>query len=234
MTRQPPHPRDRPGQLLVGQGLRVADRRPDVRGLHRGLQALHPERADGLDLRLQQHAVRHAVHDVRRLHAGAGRARARRLRLHLPEAARPGGARPGAVPPVLRPGHPRADLRGIRLRRRLLAHRRALDRDRRGPARLPLQVGDPDRRRAGHAPGGGRDRPLHRVPAHRRLARAARGRRGDRRHRHAARAQRVRGRGVAARGDGGRARDRRGRAPPERHGRGVVHEQALKDDGRKP
>ena len=37
------------------------------------------------------------------------------------------------LPPLLRPGHPRPDLRGVRLRRRLLAHRRALDRHRRGP-----------------------------------------------------------------------------------------------------
>jgi hypothetical protein len=41
------------------------------------------ERADRLDLRLQQHAVRHAVHDVRRLQARGGRPRARRLRVHL-------------------------------------------------------------------------------------------------------------------------------------------------------
>ena len=47
----------------------------------------------------------------------AGRPRARRLRLHLPEAARPGRARPHPLPPVLHPRHPRADLRGRRLRR---------------------------------------------------------------------------------------------------------------------
>jgi hypothetical protein len=41
------------------------------------------ERADGLDLRRQQHDVRHAVHAVRRLHARAGRPRARRLPLRL-------------------------------------------------------------------------------------------------------------------------------------------------------
>ena len=35
-----------------------------VRGLRRGVQALHPEHADGVDLRRQQHALRHAVHDV--------------------------------------------------------------------------------------------------------------------------------------------------------------------------
>ena len=54
---------------------------------------------------------------------GARRTRARRLRLHLPAPARPGGARPRAVLPVLYPGHPGAHLRGVRLCRRLLAHR---------------------------------------------------------------------------------------------------------------
>ena len=154
-----------------------------LRRLHRGLQAVHPQRPDGLDLRLQQHAVRHAVHDVRGVHAGRGRPRARRLRLPLPAAAHPGRPRPRAVSSVLRPRHPGADLRGLRLRRRLLAHRRALHRDGGRAAGLPLQVRDPDRRRARHAPGSGGDRALHRVPAHRRVARAHRGRRGDRRHR---------------------------------------------------
>src|SRR3989338_3752507 len=211
-------PGRRPGQLLVGQSLRVADRRADPGGLHRGVQALHPQRADGLDLRLQQHAVRRVVHDGRRLHARGRRARPRRLRLHLHEAARPGLARPGAVPAVLHPRHPGADLRGVRLRRPLVAHRRALDGDGRGAARLPLQDRDPGGGRAGDAPGAGRDRPLRRVPAHRGLARAARGRRGDRRDRDAAVPQRVRRRRVAARGRRGRARDRRGRPPPQRGG----------------
>ena len=48
-TSAPLHRRD---QLLVRQGLRVADRRTDLRGLHRSLQALHSERADGVDFRL--------------------------------------------------------------------------------------------------------------------------------------------------------------------------------------
>src|SRR3970282_2297686 len=57
----------------------------------------------------------------------------------------PGAARPRALLPVLRPGHPRADLRGVWLRRRLVAHRRAFDRDRRGATHLPLPVRNPDR-----------------------------------------------------------------------------------------
>ena len=38
------------------------------------VQALRPEHADGVDLRRQQHDLRHAVHAGRRLHAGPGRA----------------------------------------------------------------------------------------------------------------------------------------------------------------
>ena len=121
--------------------------------------------------------------------------------------------------PVLHPGHHRAHLRGVWLCRRLLAHRGAFECHGGGSAHIPLQDGDPDRRCAGDAPGAGRDRPLHRVSAHRRLAGAAGGRRGDRRDRYSALAQRVRGRGVAPRRDGDGARDRRSRAPPQRHGR---------------
>jgi TRAP-type mannitol/chloroaromatic compound transport system permease small subunit len=55
--------------------------------VRRGVQALHPEHAHRLGVRRQQHAVRHALHDVRRLHAGAGRPRARRLPLRQHEAA---------------------------------------------------------------------------------------------------------------------------------------------------
>src|SRR5437870_2000506 len=214
-----PVPYDRRGQLLVGQSLRLADRGVDVRGLHRSLQTLHPERADRLDLRPQQHAVRHALHDVRRLYARFGRACARRFRLHLHEAARPGSARSSALFLVFPPGHHRADLCGVRLRRRFLAHRGTLRDHGGGTAALPFQIGDPDRGRAGDAPGAGRDYALHRVPAHERLACPPGGRRRDRRDRHTALAQRVRGRRVAPHRDGIGARDRRGRPPPERHGR---------------
>ncbi len=47
---------------------------------------------DGVDLRRLEHAVRHAVHDRRRLHAGAERPCARRLPLLVDEAAHPGDA----------------------------------------------------------------------------------------------------------------------------------------------
>ena len=58
------------------------------------------------------------------------------------------------------------------------------------------------------------------VPAHRRVAGAPGGRRGDRRDRDPARPQRVRGRGVAPGRDGGRARHRRGGPAPLGDGRG--------------
>src|SRR5262245_30755723 len=214
------HPRHRPDQLLVGQSRVLAHRGSDVRGVDRGLQTLHPQRADGVDLRLQQHAVRHAVHDVRRLHAGAGRTRARRLRLHLHEAAGPGLAGPDPVPALLHSVHDRPHLRGQRFRGRFLAHRRALDGHGRGTSRVPLQDGHPGRRRAGHAAGARRDRPLRPRDPHGPMATAAGGRRGDRRHRDPGRPQRIRRRGIAAGGHGRRQGHRRGRAPPQRHGRG--------------
>ena len=71
------HPRDRPDQHWSGKAFAWLIVALTFVVSHRGLQALHPERPDGVDLRLEQHAVRHAVHDVRRLHAGAGRPRAR-------------------------------------------------------------------------------------------------------------------------------------------------------------
>ena len=146
-----------------------------------------------------------------------------RLRLHLPEAARPGGARPRAVLPVLRPGHSGAHLRGLRLCRRLLAHRRALDRHRRGSADLPVQVGDPDRRRAGDAPGPGRDRPLHRVPAHRRLAARAEDVEEIDVIDSSSRTASTWTRNRAARRWSG-ARHRRSCAPPQRHGKASSRE----------
>ena len=74
----------------------------------------------------------------------------------LPAAAHAGQPRPRAVYSVLHSGHPGADLRGLRLRPRLLAYRRALHGDGGGAARLPLQVRDPDGRRARDAPGASR------------------------------------------------------------------------------
>ena len=56
----------------------------------------------------------------------------------------------------------------------------------------------------------------------RRMAEPAQGRRRDRRHRGATRAQRIRRRGIAQDRDRARARDRRDRAPA-RHGRGPEH-----------
>src|SRR5262249_21208908 len=69
------------------------------------------------------------------------------------------------------------------------------------------------RRGDGHAAGPGGDRPLPRVPAHGGVALAPGGRRGDRRDRDAALAQRIRRRGVAAPGRAPPQRGRRDRAP---------------------
>ena len=62
------------------------------------------------------------------------------------------------------PGDRRSDLRGIPLRRRFLAHRRAFQRHGRRPAGLPLQVGHSAGRCAGDAAGHCRDRALPRLP----------------------------------------------------------------------
>ena len=82
-----------------------------------------------------------------------------------------------------------------------LEHRRAFQRHRRRAAGLSVQGSHPDRRRAGAAAGHRRDRPLHRLPADRRMAEPAEGRRRDRRRRGAARGQRIRRRGIARAGD---------------------------------
>ena len=58
-------------------------------------------------VRRDDHDVRHAVHDGRRVHAGEERPRARRRALRLLPAAAAGGARPHAVHRVLHPGRGR-------------------------------------------------------------------------------------------------------------------------------
>ncbi len=73
-------------------------------------------------------------------------------------------------------------------------------------AGLPLQVRDPDCRRAADAAGLGRNRAVCRLPADRRVAEPAQGRRRDRRDRGATRAQRIRRRGSRARSRSSRLR----------------------------
>jgi hypothetical protein len=182
---------------MVGEAVRLADRGAGAGGRRRGVQALHPERPDRLDLRPQQHALRHVVHDVRRLRALAECACEGRLPLRLDAAADPGGSRPRALHPLLPSRHRRAGLCRLRLRRAVLADQRALERHRRRPAGLPLQVLHPDRGRAGAAAGLRRDRAVRRLPQDRGLAGAAQGRRGDGRDRDPARPERVRRRGGA-------------------------------------
>ena len=84
-------------QHVGRQGRGVADHRADGAGLRRGLQALHPEHADGVDIRRQQHALRHAVHARRSLRAGAECPCPRRFSLQLDAAPDAGGARSCAL-----------------------------------------------------------------------------------------------------------------------------------------
>ncbi len=164
----------RPHQHVGRQGRCLADRRADARRLRRGVQALHPERADGVDLRRQQHDVRHAVHDVRRLHARAGRPRARRFPLRLDEAAHAGERSTSCCTSCSScPASSALMYAGYDYARRLVAHPRALERHRRRAAGLPVQDDHPDRRRAGAAAGPGGDRALRRLPADRRSGRSA-------------------------------------------------------------
>ena len=134
--------------------------------LRRSLQALHPERADGVDFRRRQHAVRHAVHAVRRLHAGAERACARRLSLQLDAAAHAGVARPRLVHCVFHSRHRRADLRRMStmpaISWRIAEHSNVTAN---GPPVYHFKTRHPDRRRAGDAAGHRRDRALRRLSA---------------------------------------------------------------------
>src|SRR5262249_55880368 len=102
------------------------------------------------------------------------------------------------------------------------AHRRALECDGGGAAGLSLQDHHSDCRRARDAAGGRRDGALRRLPADRSMAEPAQGRRGNRRGRGAARAQRICRRGVAQGCDRAGAADRRSRAPT-RDGRRAEH-----------
>src|SRR5882672_4816444 len=127
-----------------------------------------------------------------------------------------GGARPRLSP------SPSSSPRGAIPRPRTRSWRAGC-RSRRSPRRR--KSGEARRRCAGI-------RPLHRMPAHRRLASPDFRRRGDRRDRHPALQERVRGRGIAPRGDELGEGDRRGRAPPHggagrRRGEGAVSSPAL-------
>ena len=115
-----------------------------------------------------------------RLHAVAGRPCPRRLRLPAVAAAHPGRGRAGALLPVLLPRHPRADLRRLEVRQPVLAVHGGQHHEPGEHPDLPVQDGDRGRRPAAVHPRGGAGLPLHPLPAHRRLAGAARGRRGAR------------------------------------------------------
>ena len=160
----------------------MAHHRADDAGLRGGLQALHPEHADSLDLRRQQHVLRHAVHARRSVRAGAERPCTRRLSLQL-DAAR--GRRRRSIfvlyIALLPAGNRGPRLRRLRLRRAFVADRGTFDRDGGRPADLLLQIGHSAGRRPGDASGRRRDRALHRLPQDRTMAEPTQGRRGDRR-----------------------------------------------------
>src|SRR6266511_4169113 len=117
-----------------------------------------------MGFRRDDHAVRDAVHDGRRLYAREEQPCARRRALRLLPAAAAGRPRPRAVHPVLYSRHPRVRLGGLHLRRGVLGDQRAFEHHVGGPADLPVQDGDPGCR--GSDPGAGhrRNHSLHHLP----------------------------------------------------------------------
>ena len=160
-----------------------------------------------MDLRRQQHALRHGVHAGGGLCPGAERARARRFPLRLDAAEDAGRPRPHPLHRLLPARDRGAALRRLPFRRDLLAHRRAFERHGRRSADLSVQDGHPHCRSAHHPAGPRRDRALRHLPAHRPMAEPAARRAGDGRPQGAARAKRACRRGNAA-GAPSRARTR--------------------------
>src|SRR5262245_44722829 len=106
----------------------------------------------------------------------------------------PGQMGPGAVLPVLLPGHVGLHLCRLRLRQAVLAGARALLGQSLRTAGLSFQDVDPDRRRADGDAGHRRGHPLRHVHPHRRVAQASARRRGARQgHPREGRARRNRG-----------------------------------------
>src|SRR3989442_9141802 len=131
--------------------------------------------------RCNDHDVRDAVHDGRRLYAGEKQPRARGRHLRLLHAAGASGARPDAVYRVLHTRGRRARLGRVHLCRGIVGDQRALEHHRRRPARLSLQDGHPARRSVRADAGNRRDRPLRHLPETGRMAVARGGRPGSRR-----------------------------------------------------
>ena len=148
-------------------------RRPDVLLADRGAHAAHhlgsvlalrarpPAR---VGVRRDDHDVRDAVHDGRRLHAREEQPRARRRAVRLLPAAAAGRPRPHAVHPVLHSGHRRVRLGRLHLCRRVVGDQRAFEHHVRGPADLPVQDGHPGRRGTDPDAGHRRNHPLHHLP----------------------------------------------------------------------
>src|SRR3954471_21178650 len=166
----------RQGEHLRRPRLLMADRAAYALHFVGGFFALRARRAARVGLRRHDHDVRHALHDGGRVHAVAERPRARRRAVRLLPPAHAGDDRPHPLHRVLHSGRVRADLRRLLLRRRLVAHQRALEHHLRGPGDLPVQDHHPGRRCLHPDSGHRRDRALHHLFEDRRVA-LARGRR---------------------------------------------------------
>ena len=197
---------DRRHQHLGRQGRGLADHRADDRGVRRGLQALHPERADGVDLRPREHAVRLAVHALpaptrwrRTPMCAATSSTARCARARRPRSilcctssfsfpASPRSSTPATITP--------RDSWRINEHSNVTAD---------GPPVYHFKMVIPIAGALVMLQGIRRDRALRRLPQDRGVAEPAQGRRRDRRHRGAARTQRIRRRGDAQDRDRARA-----------------------------
>ena len=142
------------------------------------LRARSPAR---VGFRRDDHDVRDAVHDGRRVHAVEEQPRARRRALRLLSAAAAGRPRSHALHPVLHSRRGRVRLGRLHLCRRVVGDQRAFEHHLRGAADLSVQDDHPGRRRDHADPGHRRDHPLHHLPQAGRLAVARGGRRGGRR-----------------------------------------------------
>ena len=166
----------------------------DDRRLRRGLQALHHEHADGVDLRRSTTCCTAPLFMlVRSVHAGAERPRPRRFPLQLDAAAHAGCAGPRCFTSSFSfPASPRSYTRDTDYAGdswRIAEHSNVTAE---GPPVYHFKTVHPARRSPGDAARHCRDRALRRLPQDRRMAEPAQGRRRDRRRRGAARAQRVR------------------------------------------
>ena len=199
---------DRRHLHLGRQGRGLADDPVDSARLHRGVQALHRQHADGMDLDAEN-MMYGSLFMLCGAYTLAQNAHVRGDFLYASMRPRTQAALDLVLYVVFfLPGIAALVYAGYSTPP-ILAHQRALQRHRQRPAGLPFQGDDPARRHPGAAPGHRRNRALHRLPQDRRMAEPAEGRRRNRRGRRTARAQRIRRRGIAQDGHRGRGAHRR-------------------------